>query len=398
MGITEKNTPAAARNIPFLALGGIFDAEDLRAVNAVLEQAASATGNFFPGPEENQFQQALAKHEGAGHAVAVNSCGTALDLCLMALNIRAGDEVITTPLTFVCTAGAAVAQGARVVFADVDPITLNLDPRSVRARITPRTKAIIPVHFTGLAADIEAFDVISRETGVPVIYDAAHAVGTKHRGRAIGGAGQATCYSFQSNKNMTCLGEGGAVTTNDAAFAEIVRQKKTFGFVYDSPVRVVSIGFNYRMTKPQLAAGLSQLGKIGNVIALRQQAMVRMDELLQDVKEIIRPTGHGAGHGSHLYVIRLDTDQVNFPRETFVAHLKNRHGVGTALHYPAVWSWEAFAQLGYSEETANCPMAAKACRQVVSLPIFPRTTEDDLRYIATAVQQTIWELKDNKHG
>jgi len=383
------------RDIPFRALGGIFDADDLRAVTSVLEQAIPETGDFFPGSEENNFQNALARHEGAASAVAVNSCGTALDLCLMALNLRAGDEVITTPLTFVCTAGTAVAQGARVVFADVDAVTLNLDPFSVRARISPRTKAIIPVHFTGLAADIDAFEAISRDTGIPVIYDAAHAVGAKYQGRPIGGFGQAACYSFQSNKNMTCLGEGGAVTTNDAVFAEIVRQKKTFGFVYGSPVRVVSIGFNYRMTKPQLAAGLSQLGKIDKVIAWRQQAMVRMNELLQDVAGIIRPSGHGAGHGSHLYVIRLDTDRVRFSREAFIAHLKNQHGVGTAVHYPAVWSWEAFAQLGYSEETANCPVAAKACRQVVSLPIFPRTTDDDLRYIAGAVQQTIQELKEN---
>ena len=388
--------PVAPRPLPFLAMGGIFDADDLRAVTAVLEQAIPETGNFFPGPEENNFQDALARHEGAARAVAVNSCGTALDICLMALGIHTGDEVITTPLTFVCTAGAAVAQGARVVFADIDPVTLNLDPRSVRARISPRTKAIIPVHFAGLSADIEAFDAITRDTGVPVIYDAAHAVGAKFQGRPIGGAGKATCYSFQSNKNMTCLGEGGAVTTNDAAFAEIVRQKKTFGFVYGAPIRVVSIGYNYRSTKPQVAAGLRQLVKIDQVIALRQRAMVRMNELLQDVAGIIRPAGHGADHGSHLYVIRLDTDQVNFSRETFSAHLKNKHGVATAIHYPAVWSWEAFAQLGYSEEQANCPVAAKACRQVVSLPIFPRTTDDDLQYIAWAVQQTIKELKEGQ--
>ena len=127
---------------------------------------------------------------------------------MMALGIGEGDEVVTTPLTFVCSAGTAVARGAKVVFADIDPVTMNLDPAKVRGKMTERTRAIIPVHFTGLACDIDEFDRISEETGVPVIYDAAHAVGTKYRGAPIGGRGKASCYSFQSNKNMTCLGKG----------------------------------------------------------------------------------------------------------------------------------------------------------------------------------------------
>ncbi len=214
------------REVPFIAMGGVYEADDLAAAAGVIQAASEPGGGFFPLPEENDFQNALSEHEGAAKAVAVNSCGTALDVCMMALGIGPGDEVITTPLTFVCTAGTAIGQGATVVFADVDPVTMNLDPKSVRERITDKTKAIIPVHFTGLAADIDAFDAITAETGVPVIYDAAHAVATKYKGQPIGGAGTASCYSFQSNKNMTCLGEGGAVTTHDADFAEKVRQLK----------------------------------------------------------------------------------------------------------------------------------------------------------------------------
>ena len=381
------------RDVPFLPMGGIFDADDVAAATRIAEQACAPDGSFFPLPEETDFQNALAEHEGAAEAVAVNSCGTALDCCMMALSIAEGDEVITTPLTFVCTAGTAVGQGATVVFADVDPVTLNLDPASVGERITAKTKAIIPVHFTGLAADIDGFDAIARDTGVPVIYDAAHAVGAKRNGQPIGGAGAASCYSFQSNKNMTCLGEGGAVTSNDEAFAELVRQKKTFGYVYGKQFRVATIGFNYRMTKPQYAVGLTQLAKIDRVIALRQERMVKMDGLLSDVAEIIRPAGHGPGHGSHLYVVRLDTDKVSFTRDDLRAHLKDEHGVGTVIHYPAVWTWEAMANLGYSEETADCPIAAKACTQVLSLPIFPRTSEDNLQYVARALKQSIADLK-----
>jgi len=380
------------RDVPFLSLGGEFDETDVEAATKVLRDACTPAGNFFPLPEETDFQKALAEHEGAACAVAVNSCGTALDLCMMALGIEPGDEVITTPLTFVCTAGTAVARGARVVFADVDPVTLNLDPVSVRARITKRTRAILPVHFAGLPAEIGVFDAISRESGVPVIYDAAHAVGARYKGRPIGGAAQASCYSFQSNKNMTCLGEGGAVLTNDPEFAERVRQKKTFGYVYGPKLRVVTIGFNYRMTKPQLAVGLSQLKKIDRVIAARQARMVRMGELLADVPEVRLPAGHGAGHGSHLYVIRLDTDRVRFTRDELQARLKSGYGVGTVVHYPAVWSWEVFAEMGHSEESAACPNAAKACREVLSLPIFSRTTDDELQYVAWAIKQAIHDL------
>lgn len=375
------------REVPFIAMGGVYEADDLAAAASVIQAAGEPGGDLFPLPEENDFQDALAQHEGAAKAIAVNSCGTALDVCMMALGVGPGDEVITTPLTFVCTAGTAIGQGARVIFADVDPISMNLDPKSVRERITDKTKAIIPVHFTGLAADIDAFDAITADTGVPVIYDAAHAVATKYKGKPIGGAGTASCYSFQSNKNMTCLGEGGAVTTNDADFAETVRQKKTFGYVYGAQLRVACIGFNYRMTKPQYAVGLTQLKKIDRVIAARQKCMVKMNELLEGVDAIIRPSGHGPDHGSHLYVVRLDTDKVDFTRDDLRARLRDEYGIGTGLHYPAVWTWEAFSDLGYSEEKANCPIAAKACKQVLSLPIFPGTADEDLEYIAWAIKE-----------
>lgn len=380
------------RQIPFLALGGVIGQDDIDAVNRIVEAAAGDKGNFFPLPEENDFQNALAQHEGAEKAIAVNSCGTALDCCMMALGITAGDEVITTPLTFVCSAGTAVARGAKVVFTDIDQDTMNLDPAKVRKCITNKTKAIIPVHFTGLACDIDEFDKITKDTGIPVIYDAAHAVGARYKGSPIGGRGKASCYSFQSNKNMTCLGEGGAVLSNDASFAEQVRQLKTFGYVYGGPsLRVASIGFNYRMTKPQYAAGLTQLAKIDKIVEIRQQRMTQINKLLSDVAELILPAGHGPDHGSHLYVARINTDKVSFTTEEFRSHLQEKYKVGTAKHYPPVWSWEAFSNLGYDGE--NCPIAARACEQVVSLPIFSSTTEEDVEYIAWAVKETISDLK-----
>jgi dTDP-4-amino-4,6-dideoxygalactose transaminase len=190
---------------------------------------------------------------------------------------------------------------------------------------------------------------------------------------------------------MTCLGEGGAVTTDDAEFAEKVRQLKTFGYVYGGPtLRVASIGFNYRMTKAQYAVGLTQLAKIDRVIAARQAAMVKLNRPLADSAGIILPAGHGPEHGSHLYVIRVDTDKVPFTADAFMAHLKQKYKVGTAKHYPAVWTWEALADLGYTAEA--CPIAAKVCQQVVSLPVFPRTTDEELQYLAWALKAAIADL------
>ena len=381
------------RSVPFIALGGLFEADDAAAAQRVIAAATEEGGDFFPLPEENDFQTALAEHEGAAHAVTVNACGTALDLCMMALGIGPGDEVITTPLTFICTATCASARGARIVFADVDPHTLNLDPQKVRAKITDPTRAIIPVHFAGLPVDIDAFDVITQETGVPVIYDAAHAVGAKRADRPIGNAGKASCYSFQSNKNMTTLGEGGAVTTNDPEFAEQVRRRKTFGYVYGGPSpRVVAQGFNYRMTKPQLAVGLTQLAKSGRVNGLKLDAMKKLHARLGGVEGIIPPTGIEDGHAAHLYVIQLDTARVGFDRDTFRTHLKDHYGVGTVVHYPAVWSWEVFQDGGIDFDRSDCTIASQACKQVVSLPVFPGSTDADLEYIARAVAGSVEDL------
>lgn len=375
------------RAVPYLALGGVWEADDVAAATKVIEDAAGANGNFFPLPEEVDFQKALAQHEGAAHAVAVNSCGTALDLCMIALGIGPGDEVIVPGLTFVCTGGTAAARGARVVFADVDKETLCLDPDAVEAKITPKTRAIIPVHFAGHAADVEKFARISEKHNIPVIYDAAHAVGTKFRGQPIGGAGLASCYSFQSNKNVTTLGEGGAITSDNAEFAEQVRGLKTFGYVYGAKLRVTQVGFNYRMTKPQAATGITQLAKIDRVIARRLAAYRGLTERLEGIEEITLPAGVDENHGCHLYVIRLDTDALRVTREEFAARLKSEWGIGTAVHYPAVWNWEAFANLDL--DRSDTPVTEKACEQVLSLPVFPNTTAEDLDAIDQALRACI---------
>ena len=374
------------RSVPFLALGGLFEQDDVDAAMAVIQAAAGEGGNFFPLPEEVDFQKALANHEGASYAVAVNSCGTALDICMMALEIGPGDEVIVPGQTFVCSATCAAARGAKVIFADVDPDTMCLCPAAVEKKITDKTKAIIPVHFAGLACDIDAFDAFSKAHNIPIIYDAAHAVGTKFNGQPIGGAGLASCYSFQSNKNLTTLGEGGAVTTNDADFAEKVRQLKTFGYVYGGPaLRIASVGFNYRMTKPQAAVGLTQLAKTPRIAAMRQKNFQTMNNLLGGVDCVKPPVGVDAGHACHIYVVQLDLEKLSCTRDEFKAALQQEYTIGSGVHYPALWTWEAAEQFEYDK--SDCAVTEKMCPAVLTLPIFPKTTDDDMKYIAWAIGQ-----------
>ena len=379
------------RTFPFLSLGGLFEKDDAEAASNVIGCATELAGNFFPLPEEKLFEEALAVSEGATRAVAVNSCGTALDLCMHALGIAPGDEVIVPPLTFVCTATCAAALGATIIFADIDSATLTLTPESAAARLTPRTKAIIPVHFAGLPCDLNGFDNLSRRTGVPVIYDAAHAVGARYLGDAIGGAGRASCYSFQSNKNITTLGEGGAVTTSDQEFGETIRRKKTFGFIYGAEPRVVTIGFNYRLTKPQLAVGITQLAKLPRIISRRLERFERMRDLLADIDEVVPPAGIGSGHACHLFVLRVDSLRISFSREALRSELQREYGIQTVIHYPAVWSWEVFDQI--THDRRDCPVAEKACREVFSVPLFPTTPFEDLDYIGEALKASIWRLK-----
>jgi dTDP-4-amino-4,6-dideoxygalactose transaminase len=266
-----------------------------------------------------------------------------------------------------------------------------LDPVAVEKKITKKTKAIIPVHFAGLVCDVEAFDALSRKYGVPVIYDAAHAVSTKFKGEPIGKFGLASCYSFQSNKNITTLGEGGAIVTHDAEFAEKVRQGKTFGYVYGPQLRVVSVGFNYRMTKVQAAVGMTQLAKVDRIIAERRKRFLKLIELLADVKEISLPAGVDENHGCHLFVIQLHLDKLTCDKEQFRKLLLDKYQIGTALHYPAVWTWEAAKTFEY--DNRNCPNTERVCPAVVSLPVFPTTLDEDLKYIAWAVKEAIIEMR-----
>lgn len=381
------------REVPWLGLGGIYQENDLEAAVQILNHQIKESKGFFRLPEEPNFEEAFAEHEGTKYASVVNSCGTALDLSLILLNVGKGDEVITTPLTFVCTASCALVRGAKVILADIDPVTYCLDPQRVAEKITDQTKLIIPVHFAGLPAEIDAFNRIKEKYGAHIVYDAAHAISARYKGRKVGNAGDLSCYSFQSNKNMSTLGEGGAVTTDNQKHHQKLQSLKSFGFVYEEKNEVIMPGFNYRMSKIQSAVGLTQLRKVSKVIALRREKMRRLNHLLEEVEEVItpRPLVTEDGHAAHLDVLRLNEKKVNFSKTDFLASLKDDYGISTAIHYPPIWEWKIFRERGYDGK--QTPVASRICRELFNPPVFPKTSEEVIDYIAWAVKEAIAKLK-----
>jgi dTDP-4-amino-4,6-dideoxygalactose transaminase len=391
----EAAVGVAGREVKYPDSGGLIDEDDIRTLTDHLRGVSDGSRSFFPQPEEEIFQQALAAREGVRNCVAVTSCGTALDTCLALLDIGPQDEVITTPLTFIATVTSTLVRGAKVVLADIDETTLNINPARVRELITSRTRCIVPVHFAGLPCDVEAFDKLSAETGVPVVYDSAHALGVQVNGRPLASYGLASCYSFQFNKLMTCLGEGGAVMTNNDEFAELVRQFRTFGFVYPDKSTydggdVISAGTNYQMNKTQYVAGIAQLRKLGDVLARRRALMAHLDAALAETRGLHLPVGHGAAHGSLHYIVRVDRERTGVDGQTFRSLLRDRFGVHTRLHYPPVWTWTVLRKLGY--DGADCPVAARVCPDLMTLPISPAMTTDDCDYIVHALRRCLAEV------
>lgn len=379
------------RELPWYAMGALMDEEDAAVAAQVISDCSHSPKGFFRLPEEPEFQRRFALHEGAAFASAVNAAGTGLDLALWALGVGEGDEVITTPLTFVCSATCAMLRGARVVFADIDPVTYNLDPRDVERKITEKTKVIIPVHFGGVPCDIAAFDALSQKYGVKIVYDAAHATGSKYKGQPIGGFGDMTVYSFQTNKNMTTLGEGGAVTTNNEAYFRAIEQIKSFGFQYGPTDDVVRLGSNFRMTKLQSAAGIEQLKKVDRNNELRNRGMRKLNELLQDVPQIVCPAvPEGDYSACHLNTYLIDDERSGIEPSAFFQRLKGTYKVGVSFHYKPVYAWKIFREAGYSGE--DTPVAARVCRQLFQLPVFAHMTDEDYEYIAWAIRSCLADL------
>lgn len=337
-----------------------------------------STGMVAQGPEVASFEAEFSEVLVPGaHSVAVNSGTSALHLGLLAAGIGAGDEVIVPAFTFAATANSVALTGATPVFADIDPKTFNLDPASAASAVTERTRAIMPVHLYGQAADMDAFGALAERHDLVVLEDAAQAHASSWDGRPVGAFGAFAAFSLYPTKNMTS-GEGGMVTTNDQEFARRVRVLRNQGM--EKQYRNEVVGLNNRMTDIHAAIGRVQLTKILEWTAKRRANAAVLDQGLAGLSGVATPfIADGATHVYHQYTIRLSGSTAQ-ERDAFFKALKDEHGVGAGVYYPVPVN-----RLDSFLVEADLPQTERAAQEVLSLPVHPALEEDDLQRIVTAV-------------
>lgn len=344
--------------------------EEKQAVLQVLD-----SGILAQGPRVQAFEQAFAAMCGVAHAIATSSGTTALHAALLAHRIGPGDEVITTPFTFIATANSILYTGARPIFVDIDPATFNLDPDLIESAITPRTRAILPVHLFGLPCDMQAITAIAEKHNLAIIEDACQSHGAEYKDRQAGSFGTGT-FSFYPTKNITSA-EGGMITTNDDAIAEKCRAIRQHGmrrrYYHDE------LGFNFRMTDIHAAIGLEQLRKLEKFNAARRANARFLSENLKGV--VVPKASEGCRHVYHQYTIRVR----NAKRDALAAYLKE-HEIGTGIYYPVPVHRQPFyvEQLGYR---VSLPESERSAQEVLSLPVHPGLSAGDLEIIVARVNE-----------
>jgi dTDP-4-amino-4,6-dideoxygalactose transaminase len=370
--------------------------EEIDEVTATLR-----SGWLTTGERTSQFEREFQAYVGSNSALAVSSGTAAIHLSLAALGIGAGDEVITTPLTFCSTVHAILHLGATPVLADVGPDG-NIDPASIAERITFRTRCILPVHLGGLCCDMEAVWALARRHNLAVVEDAAHAAGTFYRGHHVGSAqlrpgSDAVAFSFYANKNMT-TGEGGMVTTNTPELAERLRLLTLHGINKDAwnryaengswYYRVEEPGFKYNLSDIQSAIGIHQLRKLEGFIEKRAAYARRYNEILAGAEELDLPSEDPAGrHAWHLYLLRLRLERTGIGRDQFIRELRLR-GIGASVHFIPIPLHPFFA--AYAERPENrCPRALDLYPRLVSLPLYPAMSLEQVDYVAGSVKEVL---------
>ncbi len=353
------------------------------------------SGWLATGPKVQRFEALLQAQTGAAHAVAMNSGTAALHVALLGLNIAPGDEVITTAMTFASPINMILAVGARPVLCDVDRDSLNLLPDQVARAVTPRTRAIMPLHFAGLPCDLDAIHQIARRHNLKVIEDGAHAIGSTYRGQPIGALSDATAFSFHPIKTVTS-GEGGVLCTNDDALAEQARVLRFHGMTKDAWKRydargvphydIVAPGFKYNMLDLQAAIGIHQMAKLEQFVAQRQALAVRYRAALAGTAGLALPPDGTApdAHSWSLFVVKVLPEVLGIDRDEFLLGLKARN-IGTGVHFRAVHLHPYFARaLGY--EPGDLPNAEWASERLCSLPLFPLMAPSDVDDVVAAIR------------
>jgi dTDP-4-amino-4,6-dideoxygalactose transaminase len=339
----------------------------------------------------------MMRYKGCSHAAAVNSCTAALHVSLLAAGLQPGDEVITTPLTFCATVNAIIHAGATPVLADIDPGTLNLDPEQVRAKITPRTRALLPVHFAGRPCDMDALAAIAHEHDLVIIEDCAHAIETEYKGRKAGTMGELGCLSFYVTKNIV-TGEGGMVLTNDEELAARIKVLALHGMSKDAWKRfgdegfkhyqVVEAGFKYNMMDLQAAIGIHQLTRIEPYWHRREAIWDRYNAAFSALPLTLpSPPEADTRHAYHLYTVLVDERTAGVTRDAYLDAM-TRNGIGVGVHYLAIPEHPYYRDR-YRWRLEDYPHAVRIGRQIVSLPISAKLTDDDVGDVIEAVERVV---------
>lgn len=367
------------------------DEDDVKAVAEVLR-----SDYLTCGPKIGELEKTLADYTGAKYAVAVSNGTAALHCACLAAGIGAGDEVITTPITFAASANCALYCGAKPVFADIDPETYNIDPDSIRAHITDKTKAVVAVDFTGQAVKYEEIRAICDEYGLVFIEDAAHSLGTSYNGKKVGSLADMTTFSFHPVKTVTG-GEGGAILTNDQEYYNKLVLFHAHGITHDEVLmeeaphegpwyyEQVALGYNYRITDFQAALIMSQMKKLDGFIARRKAIVKAYNEAFENVPGLILQKEISESDTCrHLYIIQLDFEKLNCTRREFFDAM-SAENVQCQIHYVPVYWFPYYKHLGY--EKGLCPIAEKIYSGIMSIPLYPKMTDDDVQDVIKSVKK-----------
>jgi dTDP-4-amino-4,6-dideoxygalactose transaminase len=380
----------------FLPFNRAFiDEQDIEEVVEVLR-----SGWLTTGPRVKQFEAAFSAFTGAAHSVALSSCTAALHLSLAAIGIAEGDEVIIPTMTFASTGETVLYFKARPVLVDCAPNSFHVDPKQIEAAITNRTKAIVPVHYSGYACDMDAILDIARRHDLRVIEDAAHALPATYKRKMIGTLGDITCFSFYATKTLT-TGEGGMVTTDNEQYAERIRSLSLHGISKDAWKRysaegswrydIQEVGYKYNLTDLQAALGLSQLAKREATHALRIRLAQRYDRALAPLDAFEIPQiPSDVTSAWHLYVLQVKPDALRIGRDRVIEELKSR-GIGTSVHFIPLHLHSLYQRIGYRD--GQFPNAEARFNGAISLPLYPSMTDDDSDRVIEALRDIAHEFR-----
>jgi len=373
-----------------------IEKEDIEAVVSVLR-----SDRITQGPRIEEFERAVADYTSSPFAVAFSSGTAALHAACAAAGVGPGDEIITSPVTFVASANCAVYLGATPVFADIDPESLTLDWREAARKVTNRTKALIPVDFSGSPCDLDEINALAVEKGLVVIEDAAHALGADYKGRRIGSLADMTILSFHPVKHIT-TGEGGMVLTNDEKLRDRLRLFRSHGITRDAGklarpsegdwyYEMQELGFNYRITDIQCALGLAQLKRLDRFVCRRREIALQYTEAFASVPSLVLPRETAEVRSSfHLYVLQLPIEHLKGGRRAVFDALVERK-LGVNVHYIPV-HLQPYYQRCWGYRQGDFPIAERYYERAISIPLYPRMTDEDVQYVINSVREVLTKL------